>query len=337
MKILIIGGTGFISSSMTRKFLDKGYDVTLFNRGNKRNKFNGSERLKFIYGDRDDKKSLEKAAQSSDYDAVYDMIAYTPEQSETAVEIFRGRTGRFIHCSTISVYMISDEVILPVTEDQDKKPVMEYFHRNPFGMQYGIDKRKCEEVLWEKHDRKDFPVTTVRPTFISGPEDPAKRDYFWIQRILDGRPLLVPGTGEYVFQQIYVEDCAEIFCRVIENDVSVGEAYNAAAEEIFTLNDYLKKLAGMLERENDLVHLDQAEFDKLDISYSDKGDVFPFNTRKDAVFSLAKTKQHLGYRSIPFEDWMKKTIDWFVNVYKKPSTGYEHREKEIEIIKKVRK
>jgi nucleoside-diphosphate-sugar epimerase len=240
MKILIIGGTGFISSSMTGKLLERGHEVTHFNRGKRKSALPDHPSFNTIRGNRDNREDLRLAAESDSYDVVYDMVAYLPEQTAMAVELFRDNTDLFVHCSTISVYMISEKVTVPITEDQDKGPVMEHFPRNPFGMDYGINKRRCEDVLWENYDKSTFPVTIVRPTFVCGPEDPAHRDYFWIERIMDGKPLLVPGSGEHKFQNIYVEDCAEIFCRVIERDISVGEAYNAAAEEVFTLNSYLR-------------------------------------------------------------------------------------------------
>jgi nucleoside-diphosphate-sugar epimerase len=333
MKILIIGGTGFISSSITVKLLEKGHLVTVLTRGKTTARVTHPD-IKYLYGDRDNADTLRTAA-AERFDAVYDMIAYTPEQSETAVKIFRGNTGRFIHCSTISVYMISNDITIPITEDQDKAPVMEYYSRNPFGMDYGINKRKCEEILWKHYDPKKFPVSMVRPTFVSGPGDSAKRDYFWIERILDGKPLLVPGDGNYKFQQIYIDDCTEIFCRLINDEISVGEAYNAAAEETFTLNEYLHRLALLLGKHIDIIHIDQTKFDKLDISSSHKGDVFPFNTRRDAVFSLNKVKKHLDYSSTPFDVWMTSTIDWYLNVYKKHSVGYEYRDKESDIIKNI--
>jgi nucleoside-diphosphate-sugar epimerase len=334
MKILIIGGTGFISSSIADKLLKRGHSVTLFTRGKKQSDLNKGKNVNLFSGDRDKISDLKKISEEN-FDVVYDMIAYTPSQSETAAKIFSGKTGRFIHCSTISVYMVSNEITLPVTEDQYDKPLMEYDPRNPFGMQYGIDKRECEKVLWSFHDEKLFPVTMVRPTFVSGPRDPAKRDYFWIQRIMDGGPLLIPGRGEFKFQQIYVDDCAEIFCKILDNDISIGQAYNAAAEEAFTLNEYLTNLSRLLNKNPEFVHMNQVDFDNLGISYSNRGDVFPFNTRKDVVFSLEKVKEELDYKSTPFDEWMQLTIDWFIDVYKKPSTGYDLRDEELKIIKSL--
>jgi dTDP-glucose 4,6-dehydratase len=332
MNIFIIGGTGFISSSLVRKLLINNHHVTLFTRGKSTNPFANLPNLTLSYGNRDNENSLRNAIDGKTFDVVIDMIAYLPGQSESAFRVFNKKTGRFIHCSTISVYMVSNDVKIPITEDQDHFPVVKYYPGNPFGMEYGISKRKCEDILWNNHNIKNFPVTMLRPTFVSGPGDPAKRDFFWIERILDGQPLLIPGTGEYKFQQVFVEDVAEAFSKVIEIDKAIGQAYNVAAEEVFTLNQYINILSELLNKKPDIHYINQTKFDSLDISYSEHGDVFPFNTKRDAVFSLKKIKRDINYHSTPFNLWMQKTIDWFVNYYKDHSTGYKDRTKEIALI-----
>ena len=258
------------------------------------------------------------------------MAAYIAEQSEDAVKVFKGRVGRFIHCSTVSVYMVSNDVRCPVTEDQDKGELMPDFPRNPFGMDYGINKRKCEDVLWDAHTPGTFPVTMLRPVFVCGPGDWTRRDYFWIQRILDEKPLLVPGSGDFAFQQVYVLDAARAFCDAAESEAAAGKAYNVASEEIYSLNEYIKNISSILNKDPELVHINQQVFDSLDISYFPGADVFPFNTRRTAIFSLDKIKKHLGYKSTPFNEWMPLTIEWYrKNV--KTSFGYENRDKELEI------
>jgi nucleoside-diphosphate-sugar epimerase len=212
---------------------------------------------------------------------------------------------------------------------------MEYFPNNPFGMDYGINKRKCETVLWNFHDEKYFPVTCLRPTFVSGPEDPTNRDYFWIERIKDGKPLLVPGTGEFRFQQVFVKDAAKAFCDLLEYNITIGESYNVAAEEIFSLNEYLKALGELLNTSPELVHLEQTVFDKLDISYYPGSDVFPFNTRRDAFFSLEKIKNDINYRTTPFKEWMQETINWYLNEFKGHSAVYSKRKEEIKIMESL--
>ena len=336
MKILIIGGTGFISSKLVEKLLSKGHKLTLLNRGKTKNELLNHPNLNFAFGDRNDTKILSDLASKHKFDVVYDMIAYDEKDSKTAIDAFKNRIGRFIHCSTISVYMLAKEVKLPVTEDQINLPLMKEFKRSPFGWDYGINKIKCENVLWKHHDEKSFPVSMLRPTYVSGPKDPARRDWFWIERILDGKPLLVPGDGNFIFQQVYIEDVAEAFCKVIETEKSIGEAYNVAGEESFTLNEYLLRLMKLLDKHSDVFHIDQKEFDNLAISYSPEGDVFTFNTRRDIVFSLKKIKEHLGYTTTPFDEYMKTTINWFLNEHKNHSTGYSGRDEEIKIINSLK-
>ncbi len=335
MKILLVGGTGFISKRIVQNLVGRGYNVTIFNRGLSANPFELNKRVNCVIGNRDNENDLKKVLMGKKYDVVYDMIAYTENHSRIITNILKGKIGRFIHCSTISVYMISDAVHCPITEDQYNRKVMKYFARNPFGMDYGINKRKCEEILWSEHNDKTFPVTMLRPTFVAGPEDPSKRDYFWIQRILDGKPLLVPGSGDFAFQQVFIDDVAKAFCDLLDHDITIGNAYNVAAEEIFSLNEYLGKLSELLNVQPDIVHIDQENFDRLDISYFPGGDVFPYNTRRTSIFSLEKIKKDISYKSTPFKVWMPKTIEWFVK-NNKDSIGYDKRQSEIELIKNLR-
>lgn len=336
MNILIIGGTGFISSRIAEKLLAKGYNLTLLNRGITRCTLLHNKNLSFVHGDRNDRRMLSELASKNKFDVVYDMVAYNENDSQMAVDAFKNKIGRFIHCSTISVYMLEKEVRLPVTENQINLPLMEHFPRSPFGWDYGSSKIKCENILWKYHDDKSFPVSMLRLTYVSGPKDPAWRDWFWIERILDGNPLLVPGDGNFKFQQVYIEDAVEAFCKVIETDKSMGEAYNVAGEEVFTLNGYLARLMKLLNKSSEVFHIDQESFDGLEISYSGEGDVFTFNTQRDAVFNLDKIKSHLGFSTTPFDDYMRITIDWFSNNHKKHSIGYSRRDEEIKIIKSLK-
>lgn len=329
MKILVIGGTGFISTRLVQKLLAAGHKVTIFNRGKSRSRLPQHDRLTVLHGDRSDAAALQSTLTDGHFDAAYDMVAYLPEESELVARVFRGKVGRFIHCSTVSVYMVSAEVQCPVDEEQDAAPLMPFFERNPFGMTYGINKRKCEQVLREAHDENEFPVSMLRPTYVCGPHDPMLRDFFWIERILDGKPVPVSGSGDYAFQHVYVDDVAQAFADLLDYPESVGRAYNVASEEIFSLNDYLAVLSRLLGRSPDLVHIPQEIFDAQPFSSSSSGDAFPFNTRRTAIFSLDKIKRDLNYHSTPFRKWMPETVDWCLQAFTGHSVGYEWREEEV--------
>jgi len=335
VNVLVIGGTGFISTRLVRILLERGDHVSLFTRGRHRWQEHAWAMPELLVGDRTVPSDLARSAHGRTFDAVFDMIAYRQEESEAAARIFRGKVGRFIHCSTVSVYMVAHDVQCPVTEDQDRRPLMKSGDRNPFGMGYGIAKRGCEEALWRAHDERLFPVSMLRPTFVSGPGDPAGRDFFWIERILDGSPLLVPGPGEFEFQQVYVEDVARMFAAITERSTSVGKAYNVAGDEIFTLNGYLRALGDLLGRTPELLHVDQDSFDGQPFSSSTEGDVFPFNTRRPAVFGLERIRKDLGYRSTPFREWMAGTILWW-KTRRMHSIGYERRHEELAFLRTMK-
>ena len=335
MNILVIGGTGFISNRLVQHLISAGYTVTALTRGVTRRPL--PEGVEVLTADRAVELSLTSVLRNRTFDAVFDMVAYNREESAAAVRVLKGKVGRFIHCSTISVYMVSDQVECPITEDQHRAPLMDFWPRNPFGMDYGIKKRECEDVLWEAHDERDFPVSMLRPTFVSGPGDPAQRDHFWIERFLDGQPLLVPGKGRFAFQQVFIEDVARAFVSLLDHPSSMGKAYNVASEEVYTLNQYLMMLADLLEKMPDIVHVDQEAFDNLPFSQHPQGDVFPFNVRHTATFSLRRIKADMGFRSTPFRAWMPQTISWFTTRQGHHSVGYERREEEITFAQRWRK
>ena len=131
---------------------------------------------------------------------------------------------------------------------------------------------------------------------------------------------------------MYVEDVVSALENLVANPRTVGKAYNVASEQIFSLDSYLNELAALLGKSVDLVHVPQEIFDTLPFSTSPEGDVFPFNTRRDAVFSLDKIKQDLDYRSTPFGEWMPKTIEWFVNRFVGHSNGYSRRPEELKFL-----
>lgn len=331
MTVLVIGGTGFLSGALVARLVEEGHAVTILTRG-MRPPPGGS--IQEIRGDRRDKRLLAAAA-ARNFDAVIDMIAYRPEESAAAAEAFRGRTGRFIHCSTVSVSMVAASVRCPVTEDQDDLPADLEFHRNPFGLEYGLDKRKCERVLLEAHHDRLFPVSMIRPTFVSGPGDPAKRDWYWIERILDGAPLLVPGSGDHAFQQVYCGDAVRTIIAILNHAAAVGRTYNCAGEDVYSLNEYLGRLGVLLGRTPVCAHIPQEAYDALPFSTSEEGDVAPFNTRRTALFSLERIQCELGIRSTPFEEWMRETIAWWTAPGRCHSVGYAARPEEVARARKI--
>src|SRR5580693_7354728 len=103
MKILIIGGTGLISTAITGQLLARGDEVTLFNRGKSEARI--PEGAQIIHGDRKQYAEFEaQMAEAGHFDCVIDMVGFVPADAESAVRAFAGRIGHFIFCSTVCTY-----------------------------------------------------------------------------------------------------------------------------------------------------------------------------------------------------------------------------------------
>ena len=189
MRVLIIGGTGLISTATTRYLVERGDDVTIYNRG--RQTADIPEETRRIIGDRKDYSTFEaQMAEAGTFDCVIDMIGFVPEETESAVRNFRGRTGQFIFCSTIDTYT-KPAKRYPITEDAERKPSPSF--------PYAFHKAKCEVILEEAHDRGDFPVTIIRPAHTYGEGrglvHPFAGGNHFFDRIRKGKPIIVHGDG----------------------------------------------------------------------------------------------------------------------------------------------
>ena len=156
MKVLFIGGTGIISSAVSKLALEKGIDLYLFNRNNQKEFV--PEGAKIIKGDirrEDDAKELLK---SYSFDVVVNWIAFTPEHIETDLRLFRDKTKQYIFISSASAYQKPAEHFI-ITE---KTPLS-----NPF-WEYSRNKIACEELLFDEYRNNGFPVTVVRPSHTYG-------------------------------------------------------------------------------------------------------------------------------------------------------------------------
>src|SRR5436190_6537580 len=147
MKLLIIGGTGFLSSALVEESLAAGHEVTIVTRGRRSSPF-GRE-VRKIVADRADPAAFRSAVQAEVFDAVLDAICFTPEQARQDVECFAGRVQRLMMISTDFVYTVGPRT-LPISEDTLRDAPTEY----------GRNKAAAEDVLFAANHH--LPVTVLR-------------------------------------------------------------------------------------------------------------------------------------------------------------------------------
>ncbi len=239
MKIAIIGGTGTISSSVSRVLIDQGHDVWLINRGNRKNHVHGAHSLHL---DVQDEGSLSALVAPRHFDAVADFIAFTPKEVERDFRIFEGKTGQYIFISSASVY---------------EKPLQNYLvnESTPVANQYweySRNKIDCENILFDFWRRTGFPVTIIRPSHTyndySIPLGVHGRNGSWqvARRMLDGKPVIIHGDGFSLWTMTHSDDFARAFCPLIGNPQAIGEVFQITSSETLTWNQIYLSIAKAL-------------------------------------------------------------------------------------------
>ncbi len=250
MRTLVIGGTGLISGAITRELKRRGHHVTVFHRGKHPLETAGVDE---ILGDRADRPRFEAAVGARPFDAVFDLISFKEEDAASAVRAFKGKVKHFMHCSTVCA-VGAPLTKIPSDENEPYQPVSDY----------GRGKAAAEKFLlgaWKKHG---FPVTIFRPSHTYGPGaawvlgtfvDDWDKDCALVNRILAGKPLLVQGDGEALWQSCYVDDVAAGFVGALGQRTVLGQFYNLCGPEIYTWDEYYRRVGAGLGKQVRLAHL----------------------------------------------------------------------------------
>lgn len=216
MHVLIIGGGQLVGWHIVRAALDRGFKVTLFNRGRTNpGEFPGVERL---IGDRDG--GLAPLADRS-FDVVVDCCGFHPRIVRQSAELLRDRVGHYTFISTESVY--PDEL---TTDIDESAPLIELAPPVPdtFVMEaYGGLKVLCERVVSEVYGRR---ALIVRPGLVVGPRDHTDRFTHWVRRAAQPGEMLLPGPPTRRIQLIDARDLAAfVLDRTVARDPGI---YNAS-------------------------------------------------------------------------------------------------------------
>jgi nucleoside-diphosphate-sugar epimerase len=242
MKVLVIGGTEFISLHLVRALLRSGHDVTVLNRGRRPERVPPGVRT--LRGDRKDHAALRATLASERADALVD-ITYAPTTGEDVDALLEALDGRLGHALFVSSGRVYDHA-LPIPYDE-RTP------RNLYWGDYARHKIAGEDACLRRHRARGLPVTIVRPTHVYGPLNTRNNETFFFDRLVRGRPILVPGHGGWLRQFGHVEDLAEAMAAMLGDRRAFGQAYNLTGEEIVSQVGFVELIADVLKRPLTLV------------------------------------------------------------------------------------
>lgn len=241
-KILILGGSGFVSGTVASTALLQGHEVWIMTRGQK----TVPKGVKALVANRHDAAAFEKAINETDchWDAVIDCICFTPEDAKQDIDQFKNRTDHLIWISTDFVYDPRKRWF-PQTEKN-----MNFLKDDS----YGAKKRLCELEFINGNLGK-MVYTALRPAHIYGPGSnlgclPQEgRNPELISKIMEGQPLLLVGGGYFLQQPIFASDLAELMLSCIENKNTYNEIFCTMGPDIIESRKYYETIADYFDKD----------------------------------------------------------------------------------------
>jgi len=307
MKALFIGGTGNISTSCSKLALEKGTDLYILNRGNrKRPELEGAVSLTTDINDVDQFRARIKGEM---FDVVVNFIAFTPAEIERDIKLFAGSCKQYIFISSASAYQ------KPPTHHiiTESTPLA-----NPF-WDYSRDKIACEELLMKAFREEGFPATIVRPSHTYETVIPVAigswEDFTIIERMREGKEVIIHGDGSSFWVMTHSMDFAKGFVGLMGNQHSIGHSFHITSDEVLTWNQIYEAVAEAAGAELKAVHI-ASDFicgvaDKLGQSRM-RGNLLG-DKANSAIFDNTKIKRFVPdfVATIPFREGIKRTVEWF--------------------------
>lgn len=306
MKILLIGGTGTISSAITDLASSSGFDLYLLNRGNRTNII--PEGVSIITADMNNEDDVKEKLGDITFDVVAQFIAYDKDAVMRDVRLFTGKTKQYIFISTASAYQ--KPLASPyITESTPLK--------NSF-WEYSRKKIACEEYLMEEYKKNDFPVTIVRPSHTYGnfgvpvAVHGLNGSYSVIERMMKGKKVIVHGDGSSLWTLTHNTDFAKAFIGLMGNVHAIGEAVHITSDEIITWNQIHEIIGDALGVKPNIVHIPS---DILAQGYDRLYGSLLGDKANSVIFDNTKIKRLVpGFTAtIRFDQGVRKTLDYIAS------------------------
>lgn len=305
MKILLVGGTGTISSAVSELVIKNGDELYMLNRGNKPI----PDGAKSIVCDINDTESVTQKIAEHHFDAVADFIAFTPEHIQRDIKLFSGKCDQYIFISSASAYQkpLSNKVITEQTPLD-----------NPY-WQYSRNKQICEEMLMHEYQNNGFPVTIVRPSHTYSTTNipvgihGAKGSFAVIKRMLEGKRIIVHGDGESLWVLTHNSDFAKAFVGILANKKAVGEIFHITSDEALTWNEIYRTIANILGVEYKPFYVSSTTLARLGKQYDLQGGLLG-DKANSVIFDNSKIKSFVpDYKATTsFETGAKISLDYIM-------------------------
>jgi nucleoside-diphosphate-sugar epimerase len=251
MKILFVGGTGLISSACSELAVQRGHELFILNRSAS-TMYPLPEGATLLQGDiHADEAQLASLVSGHRFDAVVDYIAFSVDDIERDLRLFRDGTDQFVFISSASAYQKPPKSYL-ITEETPLE--------NPY-WEYSRNKIACEDRLMQAYHDDGFPVTIIRPSHTYGPTQIPFGVSSWlhpwtvVDRMKRGRKVIVPGDGTSLWVLTWNADFAKGLVGLLGNQKAIGEAFQITSDQVLSWDQIHLETYQALGLEPNVVHI----------------------------------------------------------------------------------
>lgn len=327
LDVLLIGGSGFMGRIAAAALREAGHRVTILSRGARP----PVEGVSMLQADRGDAAALAQALAHRRFDFTVDFLVYDAADIERLLLVPYTALGRYVMISTGQVYLVTEGIQPPFLEEMADGPVIEApapDHENYPGWAYGVGKRRAEKTLFALRGTHGVRGVSLRLPIVTGEGDGSLRLWAYLERMLDGGPIVLPDGGAQRTRHLDARDLARTLVMLAGSDPPRNAAYNLAQPDVVPLRTLLERIAaaaGVTPRFVD-ASWDECRAAGLDRMFS------PYAGRWASVLDPSRAAAEWGFLGTRSDEYLPRIVKWHLEHRPERSDeGYAQRGAEREL------
>ena len=292
-KVLVLGGSYFVGKKLVEYLAEKGYDVTVLNRGTKPV---SAKNVQQLCCDRNDAEGMKAVLSGKAFDYVIDVSWQDVSWVKNLCDALNFKpVKKFVFISSSAVYDV-EHLQLPIKEEDT-------LAENKYWTFYGKGKIDAEQYYAEFLRDKSTNLVILRPPYIYGEYNYAQRESLIFRQLVEDKPVVIPKSNPKL-QFIYTEDLAAIIDCLLKTDTGKEYVCNVGNRVAVTSKEWVEACAAAAGKKADIMEIDYAELDK------NVRDFYPFFDY-DNVLNVSKINQIIC-KETDFEEGLRKSYAWFM-------------------------
>lgn len=327
MDALLIGGSGFMGRHVAAALIAAGHRVTVLSRGRRE----APPGAAILAADRGDAGSLAAALENRRFDLTVDFLLYDAADLERLLLVPYAALGRYFMISSGQVYLVTrggEPPYLEENAERDVSPEPAAGTRDHDEWRYGLGKRRAEKALLALRGTHGVRGVALRLPIVQGEGDGTLRLWAYLERMLDGAPLVLPDGGRRLTRFLYAGDLARTLTQLAEAPAPRNATYNLAQPDVVPLREFLERVARAAKLEPRFVDAswDDCRAAGLDEAFS------PYAGAWTSVLDPSRAAAEWGFVGTRLDEYLPALVRWHLE-HRPPTShaGYAQRAREREL------